>query len=81
MQGACGKNSSSLLRDAVKCCDIFVFNIFVSGWPIPASMQVTTTRWTCSGLVVNQRSEWRQKVDDNRPIGACPEHGLANPPQ
>ena len=46
-----------------------------------ASTQVANTRWTCSSLVVNQRSDWRQEVDDNRPIGACREHGLANAPQ
>ena len=57
--------------------DIFAFDIFDRF----SFRQVASTRWTCSSLVVNQRFDWRQEVDHNRPIGACREHGLANAPQ
>jgi hypothetical protein len=76
MQGACEKSLLSLHRGDPGIF-IFVFDIFDRF----SFRQVASTRWTCSSLVVNQRFDWRQEVDHNRPIGACREHGLANAPQ
>ena len=77
MQGACKKRTLLSLPTRKKRCDIFVFDIF-DRFSFEA---VASTRWTCSSLVVNQRSNWRQEVDHNRPIGACRERGLGNAPQ
>ena len=78
MQGACKKNPPSFASHQEKNVATFLFSTF---WTASASRQVASTRWTCSSLVVNQRFDWRQEVDHNRPIGACREHGLANAPQ
>ena len=78
MQGACKKNPSVASQGAKKNGATFLFSTFLAD---SASRQVASTRWTCSSLVVNQRSNWRQEVDHNQPIGACREHRLANAPQ
>ena len=78
MQGACEKKISSFASQGREMFATFLFSTFLTH---SSSTQVATTLWTCSSLVVNQCSHWRQEVDDNRSIGACLEHELANAPQ